>query len=265
MEVVITDELEKEVMELNKRGWYATNISRAKGLSLFQIYEIYKKRQIKKVSFGAVFNVRGFREQIILSGILGDGYIKKNGKGYYYTECHALDEADYCEWKFRALGDLCEGHRLYAKNANNKYSDAVEFTTITTTSLKKYKEMPKEEVIDRLNLVGVVLFILDDGWIRRDTNQFCISGGELTKEQLELFCLRCEYLGLENVHIVGVKRYDIAIPKENNALIIKTAFRIFLRDKATLRKKFFFMFEKEDFEDFGEETPKQLEDSKDNK
>ena len=45
--------------------------------------------------------------QIILSGLLGDGRLKRNGKyNYYYSECHALGEKEYLSWKFKNLGEL---------------------------------------------------------------------------------------------------------------------------------------------------------------
>jgi hypothetical protein len=245
-EVNITKELEEEIMKMHRLGIYSTEISRRTGLSLMEIYSVYKRNHKTHPKKCFVTNIRGMREQIILGGLLGHGRIKKNGNGYYYSECHALDEADYCEWKFRMLGDLTEGHRLYAKNANNKYSDAVEFTTTTTMSLEKYKNMTRSEIIDKLNLVGFLIFLLDDGWIRKDTNQFCISGGMLTREELEFFCIRCDYLGLKNVHVIGRKNLDLSIPKDNNFLIVSTVLRVFLRDKDMIRKKFYFMYKDEE-------------------
>ena len=42
------------------------------------------------------YDISGEKEQIILSGILGDGNLKKNGKtNYYYRESHSILEEEY--------------------------------------------------------------------------------------------------------------------------------------------------------------------------
>jgi hypothetical protein len=241
----ITKEQEMEVIRLRERKWKGKDIAEKVGITLYQVYEVYKRYHITHKN-NMLFILNSHQEQIILSGILGDGRLKKNGKyGYYYSECHALGEKEYCKWKFDHLGSLTEGHKIYLKNANNKYSTAVEFTTVTTRTLETYANMSIEEVIDNLEIIGFILFLLDDGWIRKDTQQFCISSGSLTEEQLKLFCLKCEYIGIHDVHITGRKRRDISIPKCNNEFIIKNTFMLFNKNIDIIKKKFYFVFEEE--------------------
>lgn len=239
---MITKEQEKEVLELRKQKKKGKYIAENLGLTIYQVYDVYKRYGVTNRN-NIIFVMTGRQHQIIISGILGDGRLKKNGKhGYYYSECHSIKEEDYCYWKFYNLGTLTEGHTVYPKNKNNQYSDAVEFCTKTTKTLGKYANMSIEEVIDELDIVSFVLFLLDDGWIKKDSLQFNISGGALSKSQLELLCNKCNTLGLKNVHIIGKKRYDISIPKENNAYIVSIIKRLMPMNMDIIKKKLFFLF-----------------------
>ena len=237
----ITNEITEQVKEYRKKGYKAKLISEILGITIYQVYEIYKREKLT-VHNNLVFILSNRQRQLLIAGILGDGRLKRNGKnGVYYSECHSLKEYEYCEWKFKTFGTLTENHHLYYKNKNNSSCDAIEFTTITSTTLRKYFEMSIEEVIDALDIVSFCIFLLDDGWFRKDSKSFMISGGSMTREQLNLFCLKCEYLGLKNIHIIGRKRLDVSIPKENNEKIISTIFKVIPKDIDIIKKKLYYV------------------------
>lgn len=184
-----------------------------------------------------------FSEQIILSGIIGDGRLKVNGKlgNVYYSECHALDEKEYCEWKHKSLGFLTKTTNMYGKNLNNKYSDAIEFCTITTPSLIKYKKMSKLEVIKKLNSLGLILLILDDGWFNTHSKKgnFYLSTGELTNEEIDALVDQYNKNGFTNAHCIG-KRKDISFNSCDNMKIYKYITKYIPKDTDIILKKFKF-------------------------
>ena len=79
----------------------AKNIAKMFNVKIDFVYRIGRKHgksqpQNKEIIIGNI------AEQIILSGIIGDGRLRKNGKNKvntYYSECHANDELDYLKWK----------------------------------------------------------------------------------------------------------------------------------------------------------------------
>ena len=175
------------------------------GASLHQIYDVYKKCGMTNKT-----------NQILLSGIMGDGRIKLNGKSNcYYSECHALGEKEYCEWKMNQLGDLTKHTQLYGKNNNNEHSDAIEFTTKTTPSLNKYRDMKYDlvSVVNQLNEEGLVLYLLDDGW--RSGRSFSLTTGHFPKEIKDAIVDR--YNKIFNIcsHLVGIKSEDIHFSVED--------------------------------------------------
>ena len=194
----------------------AKDIGADLGLSINQIYEVARKYGLQQpqnimVKFNRVM------DQIILSGILGDGRLKRNGsKNYYYSECHALGEKEYLRWKFDNLGELTKytkmyGEQLYSKNMNNISSDALEFTTLTTPSLVKYAEMSNLEVIEKLDDLGLLLLVFDDGWTQKYKagHTVYISGGTMTERELEALSNRCNSILGITPNIVGNKRKDL--------------------------------------------------------
>lgn len=163
---------EREVLEKQIVPLYGTmpakDIAKMFNVKIDFVYRIGRKHgksqpQNKEIIIGNI------AEQIILSGIIGDGRLRKNGKNKvntYYSECHANDELDYLKWKFDNLGNLTENSKIYGKNMNKETGEyeASEFNTLTTPSLNKYFDMSKTEVLSKLDELGLLLLILDDGW-----------------------------------------------------------------------------------------------------
>lgn len=187
----------------------APQLVKETGATLHQIYDVYKRLGLTK-KLNQKIHIDYLMNQIILSGIMGDGRIKLNGKSNcYYSECHAMGEQGYCEWKMNQLGDLTKHTQLYGKNNNNEHSNAVEFTTKTTPSLNKYKDMKYDlvPVVNQLNEEGLVLYLLDDGW--RTGRSFSLATGHLSKETKEAIVNRYNCIFDIDSHLVGIKREDV--------------------------------------------------------
>lgn len=236
----ISKSVEKEILKLygTKK---AKELSEIFNVTINQVYEVAKRFRITNV-VNQTFAITGLEEQIILSGILGDGRLKKNGCfNYYYSECHALDEKEYCEWKYIELSNtLTKDMNMYGKNLNNNHGDAIEFCTKTTPSLIKYAEMNISDVILRLDQNGLVLYLLDDGCFCKHSKlgNFVISGGVLSHSQLEMLCDRFDYYGITDCHIIGNKKLSISIPSKNNKKIYNIAKNMLGKDIDIFKKKF---------------------------
>lgn len=181
-------------------------------------------------------------KQIILSGILGDGRLKRNGKyNYYYSECHALGEKEYLFWKYENLGRLTSTSSVYPKNANNSHVDALEFTTLTTPTLIPYAALTREEVISQLDALGILLYMLDDGWTisYKSGNAIRIGSTLLTSSQFDLFADQCEnVLGIRPT-IIGKKKKAIAFKSVEDVYFIDIINQYNMQSLDVTKKKFF--------------------------
>lgn len=154
------------------------------------------------------------QKQVILSGILGDGNLKRNGNNYYYRETHSRKEMEYCYWKFELLQPYISKSCFHK---TDKRDGQMGFQTINSPTFREYKKLTIEEVIERLDKFGLLLFILDDGWLSK--GHLVLSGGALTREQLELVVDKYNAEFDINCKIIGVKRLDISFCGCNEKLI----------------------------------------------
>ena len=110
------------------------------------------------------------QRQIIIGGILGDGYVNARGS---YRECHAASQKDYLQWKLNELHNLfshnyslrlrerashkticgvaCEGQDVYSMNG------------LSNDEILALSRLTKIELISRLDPLGFSVFCLDDG------------------------------------------------------------------------------------------------------
>ena len=112
------------------------------------------------------------QKQVILSGILGDGNIKRNGKNYYYREGHSKKETEYCKFKHDILQPYISKGGFHLVN---KRDGQFGFQTINSPTLREYKAMDIYSVINALNEFGLLLYILDDGWINYKSYNLCMG------------------------------------------------------------------------------------------
>ena len=149
----------KEYIKQNYGKETAKEIAEKFGTNVYKIYREAKNLGVKtnKVQ-NKTFNITPNAEQIILSGILGDGNIRKIGNGAIYREQHGKTEFEYCKWKYNMLSDLTKDKKMYIYK-----NDKLSFDTYNTKQLLEYANMDYKEIIDKLNELGIVLYLLDDG------------------------------------------------------------------------------------------------------
>lgn len=205
------------------------------------IYDLRRRLKLTTKQ-NLIFDISPLQHQIFLGGKLGDGNFKPNGKyNYYYRENHAKDEIEYLEWKMNILGDMINNQGLYKiKKAGYNVQQSYGFSTKTSPSFIKYAEMSIEEIISEIDIYGLIIFILDDGWFSNHSKSgnFCISGGILTEKELSMICDKFEKYDITNVHIIGNKRKDLAIPSENNNKLFQTAISFIPEETDIIQKKF---------------------------
>lgn len=240
------DEIET-IINLIKSGMSGMEIARTSIATYNQINEIKKKYGLTQKQ-NLQFDFNSVQEQILISGKLGDGNYKKNGQfGYFYRESHAEHEYEYLLWKSQILGeDIINKSDIY-NIKNGGYSKGLDknyfgFSTKTSRSFAKYANMSKKEAISKLNLFGLILFILDDGWKVRETKtgvKLCISSGELNNEELDLIINKFKEFGICNVIKIG-KRKDLSIPTKYSAILFEHITKYIPKDTDIIQKKFSF-------------------------
>jgi len=139
----------------------AKEIAKDLKISINRVYNLNRAVIGKMLNPKIKFNKK--QEQVILSGILGDGNIKQNGRNCYYREGHAKTEINYCKFKYDIL-------KPYITNCGfkiiDKRNDIYGFQTINTPSLLEFKNMKHTTVIEKINKFGLILYLLDDGWTK---------------------------------------------------------------------------------------------------
>lgn len=181
------------------------------------------------------------REQIMYGSILGDGYLQKIDNIYKYRESHSVKEKDYAVWKYLMLDDWTATTRVIDKNKNNNECDAVElYTSVSASSdIEKYYNMTIDEVIDKIDIYGLIIFLLDDGWYtdHSSTGNYCISSGELKEHQLNKIIEKFKEYNIE-CSLVG-KRKDISISSKSNLVLFSYLYQMFqFLDIDIINKKF---------------------------
>ena len=182
------------------------------------------------------------RDQIVLGSILGDGFIQNRSGKYVYRECHALQEEEYLKWKFLKFDDWTAGNNIYDKNKNNAYCDAKEFATKVCFSdvFEEYSSKPIEAVIAEMDIYGLLIFVLDDGWYSSHSKRgnIAISSGELTDPQLQMIVSKFGEYSIE-ASTVGQRR-DITINSKYNFVLLSYLDILFdgLLDIDVITKKF---------------------------
>lgn len=206
------------------------------------IYDLRRRLKLTNKQ-NPTFEISPLQHQILLGGKLGDGNFKPNGKyNYYYRENHAEDELEYLKWKMNVLDNMINNQGLYKiKKTGYNVQQAYGFSTKTSPSLIKYAEMSIEEVINEIDIYGLIIFMLDDGWFSNHSKigNFCISGGVLKVEELSLICDKFAIYGIENVHITGNKRKDLSLPSINNDKLFEIATSFIPKETDIIQKKFY--------------------------
>ena len=232
-------ELEEFIKE-NYGKIKAKEIAKLYNVPLYKVYGLARKLKIKtNKSRNKNFIINKDMEQILLSGKFGDGNFRRMGNGAIYREKHAMDEKDYCLWKYNMLGDLTSLNKIYYYK--NLY---VNFDTSNSKELLYYINETKENMIDRLSDLGLLLYFFDDGWSLKRKGYYAgvISSVKLTFEQMCLIAEKYRKLCKCNIKVSqwhkssGQEPYVIYI--QNITKLIEIANRYKMQNLDIYIKKF---------------------------
>lgn len=244
----LTQEQKQYISSLYDK-YSCVEISKIVGVTTNQVYELKQKLGLS-IKQNPTFVFNAIQNQILLSGKIGDGNYKQNGNiGCFYRESHAMNQYEYLSWKANSFGNKILSKRgIYEINTGyvgtyNKQR-LFGFSTKTSSSFNYYKELCVCDVINNLDVMGLMLLLMDDGWlnipsdsINFGSGHFCLSHGKLSIKEIELLCDRYINCGFTTAHIL--KNNDVSFcSSENNNLyeattsfipkdidIIKTKFR----------------------------------------
>lgn len=202
---------------------------------IWKIYKIKYENNLQNPT-NPIFTFDDLQNQILLSGILGDGNFKSNGQhGYYYRESHAKGELEYLQWKANILNNLLTKSGIHEINGKGFNKQPIyEFMTRTSVSFANYANMKIENVINNLNEKGLILFYLDDGWLNKKTIN--ISGGTLTDEQKCLIIDKFKQYNCCSIHLT--KRKDFTFSVKDYQRLKNIALSFLPNDLDIMLKKF---------------------------
>ena len=232
---ILTDD-QKEYVSKNYGNIKAPQIAEYLGVSINSVYNYAKKIKLSK-QLNPKFDITPRLEQIILGGILGDGSFKKNGSNYYYRECHAIPEADYLRWKYHEFGNMTTGKLYDIPARGENQNPQIGMQTVNTPSLRPYAMMDSMTAIAKLDELGILIWLLDDGWIRRNSKvcSYGVSAASFSDEEIFAIIEKLAEHGL-SAHTVG-KKNDLSLTSVNNSRIKEIAYKYLPKEMDIVVKK----------------------------
>lgn len=145
------------------------------------------------------FTINEIQRQILISGKLGDGNYKKNGKyNYLYRESHSQSELEYLEWKMNMLSNMITKSKIRKiKQGGFGNQQMYEFSTITSPTFISYANMSNIDAISELNLLGIILYYFDDGWLNKKYPY--LSCGTMSNEECIAIQNKLKEFGIDSV------------------------------------------------------------------
>lgn len=190
------------------------------------------------------YHINDIQHQILISGLLGDGNLKKNGlNNYYYRECHSVKESEYLHWKFDKLYPLTKGCSInYAPPRKSTQNPQENFNTKTLSELIPYSKMSNEQIINELNDLGLILYILDDGWKHNHGNgknyNINLAVHSLTDKEKNLLQLRFKTILDIESKIICSDKNTLSFNKNDNIKFIEVIHKYGLDELDVVYKKF---------------------------
>lgn len=178
------------------------------------------------------------RNQMFLGSKLGDGYFQKTRNDTYkYRESHSIGEIEYAKWKYLILQSYHKNTRVINKNSGT----ACELYTTSSCSqqIKKYYDMDIEDVINKINIYGLLFYLLDDGWYSNHSKcgNFLIGSCILSDKQKLMIIGVFERYSIKAT-LVG-SRSDISIDSTYNLTLLSYLLHIIpTLDMDVIIKKF---------------------------
>lgn len=250
----LTEQQKEQIINLYQNHSCVQIAKMVEGVTLNQVYDLRKRLGITQKQ-NPQFQLNDLQIQLLLGGKLGDGNFKTNGKvGCYYRESHAENELEYLTWKANVFGkDILSAKGVHPirfqkrESAPNKNVYTILqpylFSTKTSSVFNKYKDMSILETIDLMDYRGLIIYLLDDGWINYDKRNlrygkghFCIARDLLTDEEAQFVCNKFIKNGVKSAHIIG--RGDISFYQSDTTKIFELASSFIPTNIDIMKKKF---------------------------
>ena len=243
----LTQEQKQYISSLYDK-YSCVEISKIVGVTINQVYELKQKLGLSTRQ-NPTFVFNQIQNQILLSGKIGDGNYKQNGStGCFYRESHAMNQYEYLNWKANSFGNEILAKRgIY--EINTRYAGTYNkqrlfgFSTKTSSSFNYYKELDTCDVISKLDKTGLMLLIMDDGWLNLPSDRlnfgdghFCLSHGKLSCKEVALLCEKYVNCGFTTAHII--KNNDISFYSSENHNLYEATTSFIPKDIDIIKTKF---------------------------
>lgn len=133
----------------------------------------------------AALSLNKNQEQVILSGILGDGSIaiSNTNSTYFLTNCKY---EEYIDYKSFLLGNLFKNKKLQIENGYCKTPIYI-LRSKSYTLLKEYKYMSMDIILSKLTNLGIALWFYDDGSLHKTNLFYNLNTHSFAKEVQEKY------------------------------------------------------------------------------
>lgn len=136
--------------------------------------------------------------QILLGSFLGDGHINKLPTGRYrLIEQHGLKQELYCKWK----ASMFNVSTCVVKNNGYSKKDAYRFSSKIfdlEQDLPNIKTSCPQWVIDKLDIRGLAVWFMDDGYAFKDKNGANIAVCSFDSDSRKRLCKKLNSLGIHS-------------------------------------------------------------------
>ena len=163
-------------------------------------------------------------KQIIISGILGDGFIGKNGKNYYFSTNSKYKS--YIDYKATYLTNLLRD-KWYSKGISG-YGDSIihVLTTKNSADITALSSLTLPKLLNELDDFGVALWFYDDGSLHKskyfynlNTQNFSYEGNKIIKDYLENYLdVKCHIRPDKSYYYISINKLEGAA-NINNLLL----------------------------------------------
>lgn len=122
------------------------------------------------------FKLNELQHDLIIGNLLGDGAISHEGGNYRFSNRHAENQKEYCQFKLNTLVDFCKTKVLAVSDGNKKSFTNGQlmyyFNTRALPCFNKYGKMNTLDIIKELNVNSFVIWLMDDGYLGNTDNSY---------------------------------------------------------------------------------------------
>lgn len=140
-----------------------------------------------KIDNQQLYSLTEQQQQLILSGILGDGCLTTpqtlGSNSYYLTNCKY---EEYIDYKISILNDLFKNKRLQISNG---YANTPIYIARSKSDsiFTKYKSLSIKSILDKLDEFGIALWFYDDGSLHKHKLFYNLNTHAFSKEIQEKY------------------------------------------------------------------------------